>query len=89
MPKIKIPTPLRQFTNGTATVSVAGATVGHILKDLVSQFPALEQHMYSNGELRPYVNIFLHNEDVRYQNGLETAVGEDDELLIIPSIAGG
>ncbi len=90
MPTLKIPTPLRPYAEGQSEVSVQGQTVFEALHDLTQQFPSLEKHLFSAaGKLRPYVNVFLGDEDVRYLQGEETALKEDDKLRIIPSIAGG
>jgi molybdopterin converting factor small subunit len=90
MPTLKIPTPLRPYAEGQTEVSVQGQTVFEALHDLTQQFPSLEKHLFSTaGSLRPYVNVFLGDEDVRYLQGEETALKEDDKLMIIPSIAGG
>lgn len=89
MPKIRIPTPLRQYAAGTTTVEVTGTTVGEAMDDLTRQFTDLRKHLYTGEELRPYVNIFLNSEDVRYQDGAATTLKPDDVLMIVPSIAGG
>ena len=89
--KIHIPTPLRAFTDKQETVSVPGATVNEGLTALTASFPALQQHLYTpEGALRSFVNVYLNDEDVRYLPAKEdTTVSGDDELTIIPSIAGG
>jgi len=89
MASIKIPTPLRAYTGGNALVSVGGETVGAILDDLTRQYPELRGHLFEGDKLRSFVNIFIGSEDVRFRDGLETPVGAEDELRIIPSIAGG
>jgi len=89
MASIKIPTPLRAYTGGEATVSVGGATVGAALADLVEQYPDLKSHLYNGDELRNFVNVFLGDEDVRFLDGMETEIDDGDSLRIIPSIAGG
>ncbi len=89
MTSIKIPTPLRAYTNNQAQVSVAGATVGQALNDLTDQYPELRQHLFNGAELRNFVNVFLDDEDVRFLDGLNTEISENDNLRIIPSIAGG
>lgn len=89
MPTIRIPTPLRAYSDGQAQIEVSGATVGAVLSDLTQQYPALRPHLYDGESLRSFVNVYLNQEDVRYQDGLETAVSPDDVLMIIPSIAGG
>ena len=90
MTTLKIPTPLRQYTNGQAQVAVSGSDVSAAMRDLVEQFPALEQHLYNgDGEMRAFVNLFLGENNTRDLQGLETPLGEGDTLRIIPSIAGG
>ncbi len=89
MASIKIPTPLRQYTGGESKVNVEGATVGAALDNLVEQYPDLKQHLYEGGELRSFVNVFLGDEDVRFLDGPNTDIDPDDDLRIIPSIAGG
>ncbi len=90
MATLKIPTPLRPYASGAAEITVQGRKVGDALSELTQKHPDLQQHLFNDaGELRPFVNLFLNDEDVRYLQGLETPVGERDQLRIIPSIAGG
>jgi molybdopterin converting factor small subunit len=86
---IKIPTPLRAYTNNEAQVNVSGTTVGEALNDLTDQYPELRQHLFNGAELRNFVNVFLGEEDVRFLDGLRTEIDSGDNLRIIPSIAGG
>lgn len=89
MPNIKIPTPLRAFTENHAQVAVEGGTVGAALDNLTARYPELRQHLYEGDKLRNFVNVFLGEEDVRFLEGMETEIDQDDNLRIIPSIAGG
>jgi adenylyltransferase/sulfurtransferase len=90
MPQLKIPTPLRQYAGGNAAVDVHGAKIADALADLTAQHPNLKQHLFNEaGELRPFVNLFVNEDDIRYLNGVETPISESDLLRIIPSIAGG
>ena len=89
MASIKIPTPLRQYTGGESKIEVEGATVGAALDNLVNQYPDLKQHLYEDDKLRSFVNVFLGEEDVRFLDGTDTEIDADDNLRIIPSIAGG
>jgi sulfur-carrier protein len=89
MTTIRIPTPLRPYSGGNSTVTVAGGTVGEALDDLTRQHPQLRTHLYDGEELRSFVNIYLNKEDVRGLQGSQTAITSDDTLMIIPSIAGG
>lgn len=89
MSVIRIPTPLRPYTNGQSQVTVQGETVGAALAQLTQTYPALRPHLFEGDKLRSFVNIYLNQEDIRYQNGADTALKETDTLMIIPSIAGG
>jgi adenylyltransferase/sulfurtransferase len=90
MPKVRIPTPLRQYTGGSSEVQVSGDTAGETLGNLAEEYPDLRQHLYTgDGRLRSFVNVYKGDEDIRYLDGPETEVAESDELSIIPSIAGG
>ncbi len=90
MPKVRIPTPLRQYTGGNSEVEVGGETAGAALDALTGQHPDLRQHLYTgDGKLRSFVNVYKGDEDIRYLDGSDTQVADGDELSIIPSIAGG
>jgi len=90
MPTIRIPTPLRTYVNGQSEILVRGVTVGEAVNDLTSTYPALRPHLFNgDGDLRPFVNLFLNEEDVRHLQGVETPLKDSDRLMLIPSIAGG
>jgi molybdopterin converting factor small subunit len=90
MPKVRIPTPLRQYTDGSSEVQVTGDTVGETLGNLAEEYPDLKTHLYTgDGRLRSFVNVYKDDEDIRYLDGPDTKVSEEEELSIIPSIAGG
>jgi molybdopterin converting factor small subunit len=89
MPVVRIPTPLRPHANGKDSVEAAGATVGEVLKNVVAAHPELKERLFDGEEVRRFVNVYVNNEDVRYLDELDTAVGERDEVSIIPAIAGG
>ncbi len=90
MATIEIPTPLRPYADNQAVVTVQGSTVSDVIGDLLSQYPGLEKHLKDRkGTLRSFVNVYLGDEDIRSLDGLETEVEATDNLVIIPSIAGG
>jgi len=85
-----MPAPLRTYTNGQAEIDLHGGTVGEAMDDLVEQFPALRPHLFNGkAELRPFVNLFLNDENIKVLRGLDTPLKEGDRLMLIPSIAGG
>lgn len=90
MPILRIPTPIRPYVNGQSQVTVDGSNVAEAMQSLLIQFPALRPHLTkSNGEFRPFVNLFLGEDNIRDLQGFETPLGEKDELRLVPSIAGG
>ncbi len=87
---IRIPTPLRAYTDGASVVDVPGDTVGAALQALTQSPPNLSQHLRDEtGRLRSFVNVYLGDEDIRFQQGEDTPVTDGAELTIVPSIAGG
>ncbi len=89
MATIRIPTPLRAYTDGASDIDVTGETVGEALSNLVDRHPDLRAHLFQDDELRSFVNIFIGDEDIRFMQGLDTEIDAEDSLRIIPSIAGG
>jgi molybdopterin/thiamine biosynthesis adenylyltransferase/rhodanese-related sulfurtransferase/molybdopterin converting factor small subunit len=90
MPKIAIPTALRQYAGGQAAVEVTASTIGEALAGLTGQHPELKKHLFdAQGKLRNFVNVYVNDEDIRYQQQENTPIKESDEISIIPSIAGG
>jgi molybdopterin converting factor small subunit len=90
MPSVKIPPVLRSATGGEAQIEVSGETVGAVLRGLADAHPDTERQLFSEtGELNRYVNVYLNDEDVRVLDGLNTAAGEADTVVILPAMAGG
>ncbi len=87
--KVQIPTPMREQAGGQSEVEVAGSTVKAVLDDLVKSHPALGPKLFDNGKLRPYVNVFVNDEDIRFLDDLETAVKDGETVALIPAVAGG
>jgi len=90
MATVKIPPVLRPSVGGEKEVSAEGGSVGEVLQALASAHPQTQSQLFSTeGELNRYVNVYLNDEDVRVLDGLQTAVGEGDTLVILPAMAGG
>lgn len=87
---VRIPTVMRPLAGGSSIVTADGGTVEEVISDLVDQFPGLGERLRSeDGGLHRFVNVFVGDEDVRYLEGLETAVPDGTEVSIIPAVAGG
>lgn len=85
-----LPSMLRAKAANRASLSVEGRTIREVIDALEQAHPGLRFHLcYESGELRPFVNIFLARENIRYLQGLETPVAPGDCLYILPSVAGG
>jgi molybdopterin synthase sulfur carrier subunit len=87
---VRIPTPLRSLTKGSAEVQVKGDTVDDVVHDLERQFPGLRDRlMDEKGELRRFINLYVNEEDVRFLEGRTTSLKDGDTISIVPAIAGG
>ena len=87
---IIIPTALRQHTGDEDELKLNARTVSDALKELVTAFPSLRKHLYSEGgRLRNFINIYLNEEDIRYKEGESTKLKDGDTLMIVPAVAGG
>jgi sulfur-carrier protein len=90
MSSVRIPPVLRSAVGGARQVEASGATLGAVLDDLFARYPGVrEQILTPEGTLSRFVNVFVNDQDVRYQQGLETPVGERDTVTLLPAMAGG
>ena len=88
--KLRIPSPLRRFTNGESSIDVNGNNIKQILEELFSEHPDIKGHLVEeDGNLRNFVNIFIEGEDIRQKGGMSAEVVDGSDVRIIPSIAGG
>lgn len=87
---VRIPTQLRSLSGGASEVSLEGATVNEVLKNLDVEFPGFGGRIFDDeGALRRFVNVFLAEEDIRFMDGVNTAVADGQVLSIVPAVAGG
>ncbi len=87
---VHLPTVLRSYAGGAKTVTAEGSTVGEVLDALASTFPGLSgQVVGDDGSLHRFVNVYVNDDDVRYLSSLDTPVKDDDEVSILPAVAGG
>jgi MoaD family protein len=87
--RVKIPTQLREATGGESVAEVDGSTVGEVLDSLYARFGELRSRIAEDGGLRRFVNVYVAGEDIRFLDGLDTAVKDGDEVTILPAVAGG
>jgi molybdopterin synthase sulfur carrier subunit len=90
MATVRIPPVLRPSVGGEKELTARGGSVGEVLRAVASSHPDTESQLFgADGGLNRYVNVYLNDEDVRVLEGLETAVSEQDTLVILPAMAGG
>lgn len=87
---VRIPTPLRKLTNEEETVEVEAATIADAITELETKFPGIKERLVDDsGAVRRFVNVYVNEEDIRFQDNQATALKDGDEISIIPAIAGG
>jgi len=88
--KVRIPTPLRRLTKGKEVVDVQSATINDAIQSLEKDYPGIKARLCDEqGELHRFVNIYVNGEDVRFLQGVKTALKQGDEVSIVPAVAGG
>jgi molybdopterin converting factor small subunit len=88
--EVRLPTVLRQNAGGQSSVRANGTTVGEVFRDIERQFPPMiGQVITAEGGLHRFVNVYRNDEDVRYLEGLDTKVSDDDVVSVLPAVAGG
>ncbi len=90
MVRVRVPTPLRKFTNGADEVDAQGINVRSMVEDLDRKFPGIKDRICDEtGKIRRFVNVYVNGDDIRFLQNLETALKEGDNISIVPAIAGG
>ncbi len=87
---VRIPSPLRGLTDDAAKVEVEAADVRGVIEQLEAKHPGFAERLLDDdGELQRFVNVFVADEDVRFEDGLDTPVPDDEVVSIVPAVAGG
>jgi molybdopterin synthase sulfur carrier subunit len=90
VPTVHLPAALKDHAGGNRRVAVAGATVAVVLAALGEAHPGVGQRVLDDrGDLRRHVNVFVNGESIRYLDGIDTPVGDGDEVWILPAVSGG
>jgi len=89
MVKVRLATPLRKYSHGKPEIEVEGSTIKEVIENIDSQSEGFSERVVEDGELKQFINIFHNNEDVRFKDGLNTKLEEDDVLSILPAVSGG
>jgi molybdopterin synthase sulfur carrier subunit len=87
--EVRVPTILRQYTGGEKAVAAQGASLEAVIKDLDANYPGIGDRLLDDSGLRRFVNIYVNDEDVRFLDGLQSAIADGDSITILPAVAGG
>jgi sulfur-carrier protein len=88
--RVRVPTPLRKFTQGADEVDAQGNSIRSIVEDLEKNYPGIKERICDEtGKVRRFVNVYVNGDDIRFLQNLETALKEGDNISIVPAIAGG
>lgn len=87
---VRIPTPLRRLTAGQDKVDAEGSTLSEVITYLEEHFPGMRERLCDDsGNLRNFVNVYINGEDIRFLDGLNSAMNQGDEISVVPAVAGG
>ena len=88
--KIILPTAFVRHTDGQKQLTSEAANLPALIADIDRNFPALSTQIKDEqGKLRRFINIYVNDEDIRFLGGEAYAFQDGDEVMLIPSIAGG
>jgi MoaD family protein len=87
--EVRIPTILRTYTDGAKSVEAEGNTLAGLIDDLDGSHPGIKERLLDGADLRRFVNIYVNDEDVRFIGGLEAALSDGDQVVVLPAVAGG
>jgi sulfur-carrier protein len=89
MATVRLAPVLRSFADGLKLVTAEGSTLSEVLSGLYQRYPKLKGQIQPEQELSRFVNVYVNDQDVRYLQGLDTAVGSSDTVTLLPAMAGG
>lgn len=89
MATVRLAPVLRASAGGAKQVSAQGSTLNEVLNDLYQRFPALKEQIQSEEGLSRFINVYVNDQDARFLQGIETAVGPNDTVILLPAMAGG
>jgi MoaD family protein len=91
--EVRIPTILRTYTGGEKAVDAQGDTLAALIDDLEANHPGIRERLLEDKDgkedLRRFVNVYVNDEDVRFTGGLQTALSDGDQVVVLPAVAGG
>lgn len=90
MATVLIPTPLRKFTGNSPRITISGNVIAEIIANMVIEYPDMQKYLLDpSGAVRPFINIFVDQDDIRGLQYQSTQVDTQSVISIVPAIAGG
>jgi sulfur-carrier protein len=89
MATVRLAPVLRSSVGGSKQVAAQGSTLSEVLADLYRRYPALKEQIQPEESISRFINVYINDQDIRYLNGVETAVGPGDTVILLPAMAGG
>ena len=88
--RVLLPNAFQKHTNGTREIQSAAQNLPQLITEIETSFPALRTHLRDEqGQVRRFINFYVNEEDIRFLGNDKYAFKDGDEVLVIPSIAGG
>jgi molybdopterin converting factor small subunit len=87
--EVRIPTILRSYTGGAKAVEGSGRTLAEVIDSVESTNPGIKERIVEGADVRRFINVYVNDEDVRFIDGLDTAVSDGDVVVVLPAVAGG
>ena len=90
MIRVRVPAPLRSLTEGKAQILAEGETIEELLQYLEDHYGGMRERLLDErGRIRPFVSLYINQEDIRFRGGLRATLRDGDQLSIVPAVAGG
>jgi sulfur-carrier protein len=86
---VSVPTILRPYTGGEKSVQASGSTIAEVIEDLESRHSGLKNRLVKDGSLHRFINVYVNDQDVRFEGSLAAPVRDGDNVTILPAVAGG
>jgi len=88
--RVLLPNAFQKHTEGAKEINSSAHNLPELIVDIENSFPALRPHLRDEqGQVRRFINFYVNDEDIRFLGNDKYAFQDGDEVLVIPSIAGG
>jgi molybdopterin converting factor small subunit len=88
--RVLLPNAFQKHTDGTREIQSSAGNLPQLISEIETKFPALRSHLRDeSGQVRRFINFYVNEEDIRFLGNEKYSFKDGDEVLVIPSIAGG